>query len=106
MGVNCQNRREEQREHDLADSAKRDDHYDRRGHDPDEAPGPDAEPGGRPRARRRRLGIGGLQTRPFILHPEHLHVPEGPILGAASVHGILTGWRKEGRSRAAAARRT
>jgi uncharacterized membrane protein YvlD (DUF360 family) len=38
-------------------------------------------------------GIGGLQTRPFILHPSHLGVPEGPILGAASVHGILSGWR-------------
>ena len=40
-------------------------------------------------------GIGGLQTRPFILHPEHLETPEGPILGAASVHGILAGWRQE-----------
>jgi len=40
-------------------------------------------------------GIGGLQTRPFILHPEHLQVPEGPILGAASVHGILAGWRRQ-----------
>ncbi len=39
-------------------------------------------------------GIGGLQTRPFILHPAHLEVPSGPILGAASVHGILTGWRQ------------
>jgi uncharacterized membrane protein YvlD (DUF360 family) len=39
-------------------------------------------------------GIGGWQTRPFILHPWHLAVPAGPILGAASVHGILTGWRK------------
>ena len=39
-------------------------------------------------------GIGGLQTRPFILHPTHLEVPPGPILGAASVHGILTGWRQ------------
>ncbi len=39
-------------------------------------------------------GIGGVQTRPFILHPTHLRVPEGPILGAASVHGILAGWRK------------
>ena len=38
-------------------------------------------------------GIGGLQTRPFLLHPAHLDVPEGPILGAASVHGILSGWR-------------
>ena len=40
-------------------------------------------------------GIGGLQTRPFILHPTHLEVPDGPILGAASVHGILAGWRQE-----------
>jgi hypothetical protein len=40
-------------------------------------------------------GIGGLQTRPFILHPSELEVPAGPILGAASVHGILAGWRKQ-----------
>ena len=38
-------------------------------------------------------GIGGLQTRPFILHPRQLEVPPGPILGAATVHGILAGWR-------------
>ena len=38
-------------------------------------------------------GMGGDQTRPFILHPAHLEVPPGPILGAASVHGILAGWR-------------
>jgi hypothetical protein len=40
-------------------------------------------------------GIGGLQTRPFILHPAHLEVTPGPILGAASVHGILGGWRQQ-----------
>jgi hypothetical protein len=40
-------------------------------------------------------GLGGLQTRPFILHPSHLEVPPEPILGAASVHGILAGWRKQ-----------
>jgi uncharacterized membrane protein YvlD (DUF360 family) len=39
-------------------------------------------------------GIGGFQTRAFILHPTHLEVPSGPILGAASVHGILVGWRQ------------
>jgi uncharacterized membrane protein YvlD (DUF360 family) len=39
-------------------------------------------------------GLGGLQTRPFILYPSHLELPPGPILGAASVHGILAGWRK------------
>jgi uncharacterized membrane protein YvlD (DUF360 family) len=39
-------------------------------------------------------GIGGPQTRPFILHPAQLEVPPGPILGAASVHGILASWRQ------------
>ena len=40
-------------------------------------------------------GIGGLQTRPFILHPTALQAPPTPILGAAAVHGILAGWRRE-----------
>jgi hypothetical protein len=40
-------------------------------------------------------GIGGPQTRPFILHPAQLDVPSGPILGAASVHAILAGWRQQ-----------
>jgi uncharacterized membrane protein YvlD (DUF360 family) len=40
-------------------------------------------------------GIGGPQTRPFILHPTVLEVPPGQIIGAASVHGILAGWRQE-----------
>ena len=41
-------------------------------------------------------GIGGLQTRPFILHPDAPRgTAAGPILGAASVHGILAGWRQE-----------
>jgi uncharacterized membrane protein YvlD (DUF360 family) len=39
-------------------------------------------------------GLGGVQTRPFILYPSYLELPPGPILGAASVHGILAGWRK------------
>jgi len=47
-------------------------------------------------------GIGGPQTRPFILHPTHLEVPDGPILGAASVHGILAGWRQELQARGSA----
>ncbi|HVD87943.1 MAG TPA: phage holin family protein, partial [Jatrophihabitantaceae bacterium] len=37
-------------------------------------------------------GIGGVQTRPFILHPSHLEV-SAPIIGAAGVHGVLSGWR-------------
>jgi uncharacterized membrane protein YvlD (DUF360 family) len=40
-------------------------------------------------------GIGGFQTRPFILHPTVLDAPPTPILGAASVHGILAGWRRQ-----------
>jgi uncharacterized membrane protein YvlD (DUF360 family) len=38
-------------------------------------------------------GLGGPQTRPFILHPASLPVPDEPILGAAGVHALLTGWR-------------
>jgi uncharacterized membrane protein YvlD (DUF360 family) len=40
-------------------------------------------------------GIGGPQTQPFILHPDRLEAPKDPIVGAASVHGILAGWRRE-----------
>jgi uncharacterized membrane protein YvlD (DUF360 family) len=39
-------------------------------------------------------GLGGPQTRPFILYPEHFELPDGPIVGAAAVHGVLTGWRR------------
>jgi hypothetical protein len=40
-------------------------------------------------------GIGGPQTRPFILHPRRLQVPDEPIIGAANVHAVLAGWRAE-----------
>jgi uncharacterized membrane protein YvlD (DUF360 family) len=40
-------------------------------------------------------GLGGPQTRPFILYPERLTVPGEPIIGAAAVHRILSGWREE-----------
>ena len=39
-------------------------------------------------------GIGGPQTRPFILHPVGLPVPDGEIVGAAAVHELLLDWRK------------
>jgi uncharacterized membrane protein YvlD (DUF360 family) len=39
-------------------------------------------------------GIGGPQTRPFILSPAEFPLPGGPIMGAASVHGLLSGWRR------------
>jgi uncharacterized membrane protein YvlD (DUF360 family) len=38
-------------------------------------------------------GLGGPQTRPFILHPAHLPVADEPIVGAVAVHSLLTGWR-------------
>jgi uncharacterized membrane protein YvlD (DUF360 family) len=38
-------------------------------------------------------GLGGPQTRPFILHPVTLRVPDEPIVGAAAVHDLLGGWR-------------
>jgi uncharacterized membrane protein YvlD (DUF360 family) len=39
-------------------------------------------------------GLGGPQTRPFILHPVELPLPDGQIVGAESVHGLLWGWRE------------
>ena len=55
-------------------------------------------------------GLGGLQTRPFILHPESLSLRDGPIIGAAAVHEVLSGWRRllhgdVGQARSAAADR-
>ena len=38
-------------------------------------------------------GLGGPQTRPFILHPVELPVPPEPIVGATQVHAVLSGWR-------------
>ncbi len=39
-------------------------------------------------------GLGGPQTRPFILHPVELTMsPERPV-GAAAVHDLLMGWRR------------
>jgi hypothetical protein len=40
-------------------------------------------------------GLGGPQTRPFILYPIELAAPAQPILGAARVHEILSGWRRD-----------
>jgi len=40
-------------------------------------------------------GIGGTQTRPFILHPAGLDVPKTELVGAAAVHELLLGWRQQ-----------
>jgi uncharacterized membrane protein YvlD (DUF360 family) len=39
-------------------------------------------------------GLGGPQTRPFILHPVELPIPDEAIVGAERVHAVLTGWRR------------
>jgi uncharacterized membrane protein YvlD (DUF360 family) len=39
-------------------------------------------------------GLGGPQTRPFILHPVELPLPDDPIVGAESVHALLREWRQ------------
>jgi hypothetical protein len=38
-------------------------------------------------------GLGGPQTRPFILSPVDLELPAEPIVGAAQVHAVLAAWR-------------
>ena len=40
-------------------------------------------------------GLGGPQTRPFLLHPSELQPGPEPILGAAAVHQLLSRWRRE-----------
>jgi uncharacterized membrane protein YvlD (DUF360 family) len=40
-------------------------------------------------------GLGGPQTRPFLLYPVGLAAPTEPITGAASVNEILRGWRRD-----------
>ena len=38
-------------------------------------------------------GIGGPQTRPFLLYPAWLPLPDEPLVGAESVHHVLARWR-------------
>jgi uncharacterized membrane protein YvlD (DUF360 family) len=38
-------------------------------------------------------GLGGPQTRPFVLAPPELPLPAEPLIGAAAVHDLLLGWR-------------
>jgi hypothetical protein len=45
-------------------------------------------------------GLGGPQTRPFILHPSSLPAPGHEILGAAAVHDLLAAWRQRLQGRA------
>src|SRR5206468_11803828 len=40
-------------------------------------------------------GIGGPQTRPFVLYPSHLRLPDEPLIGAAAVNVALPAWRPQ-----------
>jgi hypothetical protein len=42
-------------------------------------------------------GLGGSQTRPFILHPAALPTPAEPLVGAEAVNQLLRDWRGAGR---------
>ena len=39
-------------------------------------------------------GMGGPQTRAFILFPAEFPLPDEQIVGAAAVHGLLRDWRR------------
>jgi len=38
-------------------------------------------------------GLGGSQTRAFVLYPKELPAPEQPLVGAETLHRVLAGWR-------------
>ncbi|SCE53650.1 hypothetical protein GA0115240_17764, partial [Streptomyces sp. DvalAA-14] len=37
-------------------------------------------------------GLGGPQSRPFLLHPAELPVPGGAVTGAESLHAVFRDW--------------
>ena len=39
-------------------------------------------------------GLGGPQTRPFVLHPAELPPPHEPVVGAEALHDVLAAWRR------------
>ena len=47
-------------------------------------------------------GMGGPQTRPFLLHPVELEVPAEPLVGAEAINDLLRGWRADAGAQAAA----
>jgi hypothetical protein len=50
-------------------------------------------------------GLGGPQTRPFLLYPAHLPVPAAPLVGAEEIYRILRGWRENAGQPQSATRR-
>jgi uncharacterized membrane protein YvlD (DUF360 family) len=39
-------------------------------------------------------GLGGAQTRPFLLVPPGLDLPARPLIGAGAINDLLRGWRR------------
>ena len=48
-------------------------------------------------------GLGGPQTRPFVLYPAELPLPPEPLVGAASVNQLFLDWRTALQGKPAAA---
>ena len=40
-------------------------------------------------------GLGGPQTRAFVMFPSRLEAPAAPLVGAAAVHDQLWAWRRQ-----------
>ena len=40
-------------------------------------------------------GLGGPQTRPFVIYPADVSDPAGPIEGPSALHRVLKGWLRE-----------
>lgn len=51
-------------------------------------------------------GLGGPQSRPFLLHPRELPVPPGVLTGAEAVHAVLRAWIEAGGAGPGRERRT
>jgi putative membrane protein len=43
-------------------------------------------------------GLGGLQRKPFVLHPTQLPSPDRPIVGAAALNDLFRGWIQRAQS--------
>jgi uncharacterized membrane protein YvlD (DUF360 family) len=40
-------------------------------------------------------GLGGAQTEAFVVYPGDFAEPDGPIVGAPALHGVLVGWLRD-----------
>lgn len=40
-------------------------------------------------------GMGGYQTRPFVLHPKELNMPNEKVIGAEELHKVFVNWTNE-----------